>query len=740
MSIHKPRVPRLVLVPLLFFGLAAATISAEPPGRGPVLGQKLPSASDTSLQVDGQWGGAYQAVALSTDGSLAYVGSGARLWILRIGDGGTSGAEPLGVSAPLPGPIRDLALDGTVLYVAAQTGGVWAMDVTDPAQPEMLGIEPGIPEVINMVADGEHRVHLARGNLTMTSLDFADPRSPQALGCAVFEDGAGVWDIAVNGNMAYLAMNEQGLRALDLFDPLAPVIRSALPAIDGQPLFVTAVAESGGLVLAADGPRLRVIDWQDPDRPLPLATLDLPDEDIKTLSVLGRTAFLAAQSFSDSRLFLHRVDLADPRQPVLAQTIDLGILEDGLGAPDGYALALSQQDRRMAAAAGSQGLKVIDRNPSSESESWTAVAGLALAPWAESVDARWQLSAAGASGLWFLGDRWRLPGQGGPNLLEPVVDSPGQALSGGGDPRDPDLYYLADGSGGLRGYVQPPLTEWVWPHLAEVSEMPELQAARRFALFADSSDARSRMLYVVDQLSGLHVVQATGGSTTPAHALIDLGSLDLGFDLPEDVAVDIGAQRLYVAHGSAVSVFGIGDPTRPTRLATIDTPGFASGVAVGPGGLLGVADGEAGLSWYDMTDPARPLPRGSVDTGGTAVRVAFDAAGSRAFVADREGGLQAIDLGIDPPSIVAGFNLPFPVVDVSLGADEAVWIAARAGGVYRLRLGEAASPPATVSPTPRRTATAHATPMGHGTPTGNFAARIWLPSLLGGAGVAPVHP
>lgn len=739
MSLRKPRAPRLLLVSLLSFGLGAAMIGAGRPGRGPVLGQKLLSASDMSLQVDGQWGGAFQAVALSADGGLAYVGSGARLWILRIAGGDTGSAELLGVSGPLPGPIRDLALDDTVLYAAGQTGGVWAMDVADPARPTMLGIEPGIPEVINMVADGEHRVHLARGNLTMTSLDFADPRSPQALGCAVFEDGAGVWDIAVNGNMAYLAMNEQGLGALDLSDPLAPVIRSALPAIDGQPLFVTAVAESSGLVLAADGPRLRVIDWQDPDRPLPLATLDLPDEDIKTLSVLGRTAFLAAQSFSDSRLSLHRVDLTDPRQPVLAQTIDLGILEDGLGAPDGYALALSQQDRRLAAAAGSQGLKVIDRNPSSGSESWAAVAGLALAPWAESVDARWRLSAAGTSGLWFLGDRMRLPGQGGPNLVEPVVDSPGQALSGGGDPRNPDLYYLADGSGGLRWYLQPPLAEWVWPHLVEIAVLPELRAARRFAPFVDRSSARSRMLYVVDQLSGLHAVQATIGSTAPEHTLSDLGSLDLGFDLPEDVAVDTVGRRLFVAHGSAVSVFGLGDPTRPARLATIDTPGFASGVAVGSGGLLGVADGEAGLSWYDMTDPARPLPRGSVDTGGTAVRVAFDAAGSRAFVADREGGLQAIDLGIDPPSIVAGFNLLFPVVDVSLSADEAVWIAARAGGVYRLRLGEA-PPPATVTPTPRRTATAHATPMGHGTPTGNFAARIWLPSLLGGAGVAPVHP
>ena len=739
MSHRKPRTPRWILMALLSFGVVAATIGTGSPERSPLRGQQLPDAPDASLQVDGQWGGAYQAVALSSDGSLAYVGSGARLWILRIASGSPNGAERLGVSDPLPGPIRDLAVEGNLLYAAGQTGGVWAMDVADPAKPVILGIEPGIPEVVNMVADGEHRVHLARGNLTMTSLDFADPRSPQALGCAVFEDGAGVWDIAVSGSMAYLAMNEQGLRALDLSDPMAPVIRSALPAIDGQPLYVAAVAESGGTVLAADGPRLRVIDWQDPDRPLPLATMELPDEDIKTLSVRGRTAFLAAQSFSDSRLLLHRVDLADPRRPVMAQTIDLGILEEGLGAPDGYAVALSQLDRRLAVAAGSQGLRVIDRDPSAGTERWTAIADLLLAPWAEAVDARWRLSAAGTSGLWFLGDKLRLPGRGGPNLVEPVVDSPGQALAGGADPRSPDLYYLADGSGGLRWYLQPPIPEWVWPHLVEVAVLPELRAARRFAPFVDRSGARSRLLYVVDQLSGLHAVQATIGSTAPEHTLTDLGSLDLGIDLPEDVAVDELRRRLFVAHGSAVSVFGLDDPTRPTRLATIDTPGFASGVAVGPGGLLGVADGEAGLSWYDLADPTQPLLRGSVDTGGTAIRMAFDAQGSRAFVADREGGLQAVDLRVDPPAITAGFSLPFPVVDVALGTDEAVWIAARAGGVYRLRLGEA-PPPATNTPTPRHTAMPHETPMGHDTPGASVEDRIWLPSLLGGAGELPLHP
>ena len=74
---RKPRANRVALLSLLSFLMATVAVGAGPSGRGPVLGQKLPSASDTSLLVEGQWGGAYQAVALSPDGGLAYVGSGA---------------------------------------------------------------------------------------------------------------------------------------------------------------------------------------------------------------------------------------------------------------------------------------------------------------------------------------------------------------------------------------------------------------------------------------------------------------------------------------------------------------------------------------------------------------------------------------------------------------------------------------------------------------------------------------
>ncbi|MBK7782754.1 MAG: hypothetical protein IPJ58_18640 [Ardenticatenia bacterium] len=725
---RKPRANRVALLSLLSFLMATVAVGAGPSGRGPVLGQKLSSASDTSLLVEGQWGGAYQAVALSPDGGLAYVGSGAGLWILRIAGGSMDGAEVLGVSAPLPGPIRDLALDGDVLYAAGQTGGVWAMDVADPANPTLLGIEPGIPAIVNMVADSKHRVHLSRGNATMTSMDFSDPRSPQALGCAVFEDGAGVWDIAVNGSMGYLAMNEHGLRALDLTDPMAPVIRSALPAIDGQPLFVTAVAQYGGLVLGADGPRLRIIDWRDPDGPRHQATLQLPDEDIKAISILGRTAFVAAQAFVDSRLILHRVDLTDPLNPAWVQAIDLGILEDGLGAPDGYALALSQLDRRLAVATGSQGFKVIDWIPpvGAGNGTWAESAGLAKAPWARSVNQSYL--AAGRSGVWITAGRSPGPRLG---LLELAFDSAGEAESFVFAGFGYDAF-LADGSGGVRWYHQME-GERVWPRFAERAALRTLSAAKRIAVL-EAPDGRPLGVYVADLLGGLRVVQPP--------PLQDLGPLDLGFDLPEDVAVDAGTRRLYVAHGSAVSVFGLADPLRPTRLATIDTPGFASGVAVGPGGRLGVADGEAGLTWYDVTDPTRPLLRGSVDTDGTAVRVAFDVEGSRAFVADREGGLQVVDLSVDPATILATFTLPFPVVDVSMasiGSTETVRIAAQAGGVYQLRLGEA-PPPATVTPTPRRTAMAHETPIGHGTPTGTVGDRIWLPRLFGGTDMAPVHP
>jgi len=112
-----------------------------------------------------------------------------------------------------------------------------------------------------------------------------------------------------------------------------------------------------------------------------------------------------------------------------------------------------------------------------------------------------------------------------------------------------------------------------------------------------------------------------------------------------------------VACGAAgLVVVDLADAADPRIVARVDTPGIATGVAIGGG--VGtthayVADGSLGLVVVDVTDPRAPHVIGGVDTPGVAVAVALNWA--FAFVADSADGLRIVSrqceagLGLDPP-------------------------------------------------------------------------------------------
>ncbi len=82
-----------------------------------------------------QTGGQINAVAAA--GNLAYVGVGPRLYILDVTD--PANPQVVGVSGMLPGVIEDLVVGDGVVYAAAGEAGLWVIDVTDAAAPQPIG-------------------------------------------------------------------------------------------------------------------------------------------------------------------------------------------------------------------------------------------------------------------------------------------------------------------------------------------------------------------------------------------------------------------------------------------------------------------------------------------------------------------------------------------------------------------------------------------------------------------------
>ncbi len=111
------------------------------------------------------------------------------------------------------GPGQDVEVvaweDETHAYLSAFQEGVYILDVTDPTLPELIGTMPsrvpGVTAVYETTVAGQ-RAFLAEDNPELRIYDISDPADPIEL--EPFPARGHVWDIAVDGPVAFLAFGE----------------------------------------------------------------------------------------------------------------------------------------------------------------------------------------------------------------------------------------------------------------------------------------------------------------------------------------------------------------------------------------------------------------------------------------------------------------------------------------------------------------------------------------------------
>ena len=95
----------------------------------------LATAQSQNWQPIGQIGGATQAVAVQ--GHYGYLGVGLRLVVLDVSD--PAALREVGVTQPFPHFVEDIAVSGTLAYVAAGGAGLRVVDISDPTSPLEVG-------------------------------------------------------------------------------------------------------------------------------------------------------------------------------------------------------------------------------------------------------------------------------------------------------------------------------------------------------------------------------------------------------------------------------------------------------------------------------------------------------------------------------------------------------------------------------------------------------------------------
>ena len=229
----------------------------------------------------GQIGGRVNGIAYRNN--RVYIGVGPRLLILDV----SKPSDPvfLGQTRILPGIVEDVAIVGQDAYVAAGTGGLHVIDVSEPRTPSPVGLLeiPGEAQGISVIADV---AYMAAGAHGLYLVDIRRPTAPQTIGS--YDTPGSARHVAVSGAYAYVADGWQGLQIIDIADPAAPVHVGAYET-PGDALDVTVL---GTYVYLVDGESLRIIDISDPTALVGSGSVDTPGI-ARNVSVRGDYAYVA---------------------------------------------------------------------------------------------------------------------------------------------------------------------------------------------------------------------------------------------------------------------------------------------------------------------------------------------------------------------------------------------------------------------------------------------------------------
>jgi hypothetical protein len=208
------------------------------------------------------------------------------------------------------GSTGEAVLAGNLAY-ALNDSRVRFINVFNPATPNEIGsyILPfsEIPDGAVDIAVSGNIAYIARFQTGLYLLDISNPAAPTLIGS--YDSPDRTFGVAAAGNMAYLSGGQSGLSIIDLSNPVMPSRAGSHPGLVG---WSNDVAIVGNKVYLADGlfgfGGLSIIDASIPTRPEMLGSIALGDA--MHVTVRGTYAYLLVAGD------LHIVDISHPSNPV----------------------------------------------------------------------------------------------------------------------------------------------------------------------------------------------------------------------------------------------------------------------------------------------------------------------------------------------------------------------------------------------------------------------------------------
>ncbi len=486
------------------------------------------------------------------------------------------------------GDIHDIAISGSVAYLAAWSSGVQVVDLTDPQNPLVVGSVPIPDQTTSIAVSGEYAFCTTSGGDpacergVLHVIDISEPSNPHLVASESTDECA--TSVAVSGYRAYVTTwhNESGHKAFQVFDVTDPEHPRFLSALDLPGETAMDVAVSGDYAYIAKYTSLEVVDISDPQYPRIVGSA-ATNYNANRVTISGSYACVSTTGA------LMMVDVSDPTAPWVAGSAPIGV---------GHGVTVS--GGRAFVAEEGFGLRVVDI---SSPEDPDLVGNVELGYGAGGVAV---LDRSVLVGGWDRLDIVDITTPYSPPLVG-GVDTPGEAqdvaISG-------DYAFVADGGAGLQVID---ITNPEAPSIVGSATIPGSAVA--VAVSGERAFVAWRVGYgspggleAID-ISDPHHPERIGGVGTPGSAN-DVAASG-GFAFVVDDAEMVG--HLHIMEVGP-------DPRSPVIVASVELPRRASGVAIS-----GSRAFVAGWAWdypyhtilrvIDVSDPIYPQPMGVVSAG-----------------------------------------------------------------------------------------------------------------------------
>lgn len=160
---------------------------------------------------------------------------------------------------PTRGAAMDVAVMGDLAYVAENGSAILEIvDISDPTSPTFVGDYDGAGEGHAVFVDGDY-AYLAAGTGGLQVVDVSNPAMPRSDIAHKVVPPDEAFDVHVAKGLAYLAVGPGGLLVLDMFDPTGEYLRarhptpaSALSVVVAQNMVIVGTEGGGGVLIGPE--------------------------------------------------------------------------------------------------------------------------------------------------------------------------------------------------------------------------------------------------------------------------------------------------------------------------------------------------------------------------------------------------------------------------------------------------------------------------------------------------------